>query len=45
LEARGWEQKRGGKRGVRKGRGQGEGGVMTQLLYVHMNKGNKTINK
>jgi hypothetical protein len=30
------------KRGVGvRGRGQGEGGVMTQSLYAHINKGNK----
>jgi hypothetical protein len=28
-----------------KGGGGGKGGVMTQLLYAHMNKGNKKINK
>jgi hypothetical protein len=33
LEARGWGQEEGGRE---------KGRVMTQSLYVHMNKGNKT---
>jgi hypothetical protein len=38
LEARGWE---GEGDSVGKGRGRRKGGVMTQSLYAHMNKGNK----
>jgi hypothetical protein len=42
LGSKGWGERKG--LGI-KGRGRGKGGVMTQSLYVHVNKGNiKTLN-
>jgi hypothetical protein len=40
LEERGRGRER---EGEGKGGGRGKGGVMTQSLYAHMNKGNKKI--
>jgi hypothetical protein len=40
LEVRSWGLE-GGDRG--RGGGRRKGGIMTQSLYVHMNKGNKKI--